>query len=38
VVIVVAVVFMPRGLADFVHRFRELGWGYFARNVKAHRL
>jgi branched-chain amino acid transport system permease protein len=37
-VIVVAVVFMPRGLADFVRRFPELGFRYFARNVKAHRL
>ena len=37
-VIVLAVVFMPRGLADVGRRFRQLGWGYFAANVRAHRL
>jgi branched-chain amino acid transport system permease protein len=37
-VIVVAVVFMPRGLADFGRRFRTLGWRYFAENVRRHRL
>ena len=38
VVIVVAIVFMPRGLADLILRFREAGWRYFRDNVRAHRL
>ncbi|MCC6194521.1 MAG: branched-chain amino acid ABC transporter permease [Burkholderiales bacterium] len=38
VVIVVAVVFMPRGLVDFGYRFRRLGLRYFAENLRAHRL
>lgn len=38
IVIVAAVVLMPRGLADIARRFRRLGWRYFAENVKAHRL
>ena len=38
VVIVVAVVFMPRGLADLGRRYKKLGWHYFADNVRAHRL
>src|SRR5262249_46839074 len=38
VVIVVAVVFMPRGLADVGRRFRQLGWRYFAENVRTHRV
>ena len=38
IVIVVAVVFMPRGLADLGRRFRQLGWHYFAENIRAHRL
>ena len=37
-VIIVAVVFMPRGLADFGRRFRTAGWRYFAENVRRHRL
>jgi branched-chain amino acid transport system permease protein len=37
-VIVVAVVLMPRGLADLARRWRGLGWRYFAENVRAHRL
>ncbi len=37
-VIVVAVVFMPRGLADLGRRWKKLGWRYFAENVRAHRL
>jgi branched-chain amino acid transport system permease protein len=37
-VIVVAVVFMPRGLADLGRRYKKLGWHYFAENVRAHRL
>jgi branched-chain amino acid transport system permease protein len=38
VVIVIAVVFMPRGLADLGRRFKQFGWHYFAENVRAHRL
>ncbi len=38
VVIVVAVVLMPRGLADLARRVRTLGWRYFAENVRANRL
>jgi len=38
VVIVIAVVFMPRGLADLGRRFKEFGWHYFAENVRVHRL
>ncbi|MEO8975647.1 MAG: branched-chain amino acid ABC transporter permease [Casimicrobiaceae bacterium] len=37
-VIVVAVVFMPRGLADLGRRWRQAGWRYFAENVRANRL
>ncbi|RIK91794.1 MAG: branched-chain amino acid ABC transporter permease [Burkholderiales bacterium] len=38
VVIVVAVVFMPRGLAHMSAHLREAGWRYFLDNVRAHRL
>jgi branched-chain amino acid transport system permease protein len=38
IVVVAAVVLMPRGVADVVRRFRISGWRYFAENVKAHRL
>ncbi len=38
VVIVLAVVFMPRGIADLLRNFRRLGWRYFAENVRLHRL
>jgi len=38
VVVVAAVVLMPRGLADAARGVRAVGWRYFARNVKAHRL
>jgi branched-chain amino acid transport system permease protein len=37
-VIVVAVVLMPRGLADIVRRFHRLGWRYFSENIRMHRL
>jgi branched-chain amino acid transport system permease protein len=37
-VIIVAIVVMPRGLADIVRRFRSTGWRYFAQNIRAHRL
>lgn len=38
VVIVAAVVFMPRGLADMLRRGRKMGWRYFAENIRTHRL
>lgn len=38
VVVVAAVVLMPRGLADIFRRFRKTGWRYFAENIRAHRL
>jgi len=38
VVIVAAVVLMPRGLADLLRRGRKMGWGYFAENIRRHRL
>jgi branched-chain amino acid transport system permease protein len=36
IVIIVAVVFMPRGFADLVRRFRQTGWRYFQENIRAH--
>lgn len=38
IVIVVAVVVMPRGLADVTRRFRKAGWRYFIENIRSHRL
>lgn len=37
-VIVAAIIFMPRGFADLVQRFRQLGWRYFQENIRAHRV
>jgi len=37
-VVVVAVIFMPRGVADLMRRFRRTGWRYFVENLKAHRI
>jgi len=37
-VIVAAVVFMPRGLADMFRRGRKMGLDYFIENVRRHRL
>jgi branched-chain amino acid transport system permease protein len=37
-VIVAAIVFMPRGFADLVQRFRQLGWRYFQENIRANRV
>jgi branched-chain amino acid transport system permease protein len=37
-VVVVAVVAMPKGLMDLGGGFRRLGWHYFAENVRRHRL
>lgn len=38
IVIVVAVVFMPRGISHLVAHVRQAGWRYFVDNVRAHRL
>jgi len=38
IVVVAAVVLMPRGLADIIRHFRTSGWRYFIQNVKAHRI
>ncbi len=38
VVIVAAVVLMPRGIADVIRRFRNSGWHYFIENLRAHRI
>ena len=38
IVIVAAVVLMPRGLADAIRSMRSAGWRYFAANIRAHRL
>ncbi|MCG3190025.1 MAG: hypothetical protein LKCHEGNO_02608 [Burkholderiaceae bacterium] len=38
VVIVVAVVFMPRGIAHMTRHLRGMGWRYFIENVRSHRI
>jgi len=38
IVIVAAIVFMPRGFADFVRQFRQLGWRYFQENIRTYRV
>jgi branched-chain amino acid transport system permease protein len=38
VVIVAAIVLMPRGLADIVRNVPKSGWRYFKQNIDAHRL
>jgi branched-chain amino acid transport system permease protein len=38
VVVVAAVVLMPRGVADVMRQFRRTGWRYFAENLRAHRI
>ncbi|TCT08527.1 branched-chain amino acid ABC transporter permease [Paralcaligenes ureilyticus] len=38
VVIVIAVVLMPRGLTDVIRRFHLSGWRYFIENIRANRL
>lgn len=38
VVIVIAVVFMPRGIAHLVQRIGRDRWRYFSENVRTHRL
>ena len=38
VVIVAAIVLMPRGLFDIVRNVPRTGWRYFMQNIRAHRL
>jgi branched-chain amino acid transport system permease protein len=38
IVIVIAVMFMPRGIAHLVQHMKRMGWGYFIDNVRTHRL
>lgn len=38
IVVVIAVVFMPRGIADVLRNFKRVGWRYFSENVRLHRL
>jgi len=37
-VVVVAVIFMPRGVADLMRHFRTSGWRYFIENIRLHRV
>ncbi len=37
-VIVLAVIFMPRGLLDLGYGLRRVGWRYFLQNIQMHRL
>jgi branched-chain amino acid transport system permease protein len=37
-VVVAAVVLMPRGVADVIRQFRKSGWRYFIENLRAHRI
>lgn len=37
-VIVLAVIFMPRGLFDLGYGLRRVGWRYFLQNIEMHRL
>jgi branched-chain amino acid transport system permease protein len=37
-VIVLAIIFMPRGLIDLAEGLRRVGWRYFLQNIEAHRL
>ncbi|MGH9805965.1 MAG: branched-chain amino acid ABC transporter permease [Terriglobia bacterium] len=38
VVVVAAVVLMPRGVADVIRQFRKSGWRYFIENLRTHRV
>jgi len=38
VVIVAAVMFMPRGLADILRQWPQRGWRYFSENIRRNRL
>jgi branched-chain amino acid transport system permease protein len=37
-VVVAAVVLMPRGLTDVFHQFHKTGWRYFLNNIRTHRI
>jgi branched-chain amino acid transport system permease protein len=37
-VVVAAVVLMPRGLTDVFQQFHKTGWRYFLNNIRTHRL
>ena len=37
-VVVLAVIFMPRGLVDLTHGFRRMRWRYFTENMRRYRL
>jgi branched-chain amino acid transport system permease protein len=37
-VVVAAVVLMPRGLADVFNQFHKTGWRYFLNNIRTHRV
>jgi branched-chain amino acid transport system permease protein len=37
-VIVLAVIFMPKGLVDVVDGLRARGWRYFGENMRRYRL
>lgn len=37
-VVVTAIVFMPRGLADVMRRFRRVGWRCFEENIRTNRV
>ena len=38
IVIIAAIVFMPRGFADLVRRFHRSGWRYFQENIRTYRV
>ena len=38
IVIIAAIVFMPRGFADLFRRFRQSGWRYFQENIRTYRV
>jgi branched-chain amino acid transport system permease protein len=38
IVIIAAIVFMPRGFANLVRRFRQSGWRYFQENIRTYRV
>jgi branched-chain amino acid transport system permease protein len=37
-VIVLAVIFMPKGMADLIGGVRRNGWRYLTQNIRNHRL
>jgi branched-chain amino acid transport system permease protein len=38
IVVIAAVVLMPRGIADVMRQFRKSGWRYFVENLRTHRI